>query len=101
MMDTGEVYIDPVIDHVVDKICIKLESKDTKKSLGSEAVERVNSWIDKIDDVAEESYDSDQMVLHYYCSQLLQQVEKGKLQTPFDRPPPKDSHIPCFPFYDA
>lgn len=78
-------------DETIDAIASKLRNKKCVHALGEVSVKRAHDWVAKIKATSSGSKKEIQqkMMLRYYCRQLLQQVEAGKLRTPFDRPPPK------------
>ena len=74
---------------LMESIRKKLTRDRTKRELGQHGCERAKLWVDKIAETSIEMDKQQKMILKYYCKQLFQQVEQGKLTTPFNRPPPK------------
>jgi len=74
---------------IIENISKKLRRDRTRRDLGEDGVERARAWLDKIVSTCHETDKQQKMILKYYCKQLFQQVEQGKLTTPFNRPPPK------------
>ena len=74
---------------MVNDIRKKLRRDRTVRALGPEGIERALAWVDKIASTNVETDKQQRTIIKYYCKQLFQQVEQGKLTTPFNRPPPK------------
>ena len=80
---------------LVNEIRKKLTRDRTVRALGQEGIARAQAWVDKIASTNVETDKQQKTIIKYYCKQLFQQVEQGRLTTPFNRPPPKVPHWPC------